>query len=91
VESLAKELNAELLVVEPYIDALPSRLSHYEHISLVEMDTALEKAELLVMLVNHKQFYDIDYEIIAEKMVIDTKGIWSTLKKHSSDAMLVSI
>jgi UDP-N-acetyl-D-mannosaminuronic acid dehydrogenase len=31
---------------------------------------------MLVILVNHKQFYDIDRELLKEKIVIDTRGIW---------------
>lgn len=91
VERLAKEKIAELLIVEPHINILPERLSIYEHVTLVDMDTAFAKAELLVLLVNHKQFYKIDQAIISEKVIIDTKGIWNSYNRQSHETLLVSI
>jgi UDP-N-acetyl-D-mannosaminuronic acid dehydrogenase len=36
----------------------------------------MKKADILVVLVDHDEFKDVDKEVLKEKVVIDTKGIW---------------
>jgi UDP-N-acetyl-D-mannosaminuronic acid dehydrogenase len=56
VESIGRTHNGNLLVVEPHIDTLPSRLSGKA--SLVTADYALNHADIAVFLVSHKAFRD---------------------------------
>ncbi|WP_349921791.1 UDP-N-acetyl-D-mannosamine dehydrogenase [Aeromonas veronii] len=46
----------EILVVEPYISALPHEFSDLENVQLMTLTDALEKADIVVQLVNHRQF-----------------------------------
>jgi UDP-N-acetyl-D-mannosaminuronic acid dehydrogenase len=46
------------------------------NIQLVELETALKKADILVLLVDHQAFRDIDTEQLKGKTLIDTRGIW---------------
>jgi UDP-N-acetyl-D-mannosaminuronic acid dehydrogenase len=76
VERLAQETHAELLVVEPYVHQIPGRLSQFERVRLVSLEEALQHAEIVVVLVNHKEFYEINPAQLAEKTVIDTRGVF---------------
>jgi len=40
------------------------------------MNEAVKKADIIVLLVAHKQFKSIDREILKPKIVIDTCGVW---------------
>ena len=43
---------------------------------LHEMDEVLREADILLVLVDHEEFKDIDRELLKEKVVIDTRGVW---------------
>lgn len=77
VRNLAAKNAGELLVVEPYINQLPEELGFNEAISLVTRDQALSQGDILILLVDHDYFKDIEQVKLKEKIVIDTKGIWS--------------
>jgi UDP-N-acetyl-D-mannosaminuronic acid dehydrogenase len=76
VRELAREAVGHLLAVEPHIPSLPASLDSLGNIQLVELDMALQKADIIVLLVDHQAFKDIDREQLQEKTVIDTRGIW---------------
>ncbi len=65
----------EVLVVEPNIKTLPKALAERGGV-LVKLDEALEKANTIVALVDHKEFKKISANILNSKVVIDTRGIW---------------
>jgi UDP-N-acetyl-D-mannosaminuronic acid dehydrogenase len=65
----------EVLVVEPNIKALPKALVE-KGAQLVKLDEALEKANTIVALVDHKEFKKISANTLNTKVVIDTRGIW---------------
>jgi len=74
---LAQCCPGELLVVEPFIDALPAGFDGAANARLVDLDEALEAADLVVVLVDHDVFTAVPREALAEKIVIDTRGIWN--------------
>ncbi|MDH4610269.1 UDP-N-acetyl-D-mannosamine dehydrogenase [Pseudomonas sp. BN102] len=63
-----------VMAVEPNIEKLPRNLE--KQISLVDVNNALEKADLAVLLVDHKEFKTINKEKLSRLIAIDTKGIW---------------
>ncbi len=73
-EMIADWHSGETLVVEPNVHQLPKRLNGKA--TLASLDDALEQADVLVMLVDHKQFKAIDGEHIQQTFVVDTKGVW---------------
>lgn len=84
VESLIEgNYKKELLVVEPYISELPATIQK-EDVRLTTIDEALEKAEIIVLLVDHDQFKCIGLEALENKTIIDTRGMItdSTRKEH---------
>lgn len=76
VHMLANRNMGDILVVEPNIQELPQNLSGVENLRLVSANEALSQANIVVMLVNHKGFYDISLGQLADKQIIDTRGVW---------------
>lgn len=64
----------ETLLVEPNIHQLPKTLS--ERATLVELEAALEQADVLVMLVDHQPFKAVDTARLKSRWLVDTKGVW---------------
>ncbi|MDX5359928.1 MAG: UDP-N-acetyl-D-mannosamine dehydrogenase [Alphaproteobacteria bacterium] len=75
VEKLAAENVGELLIVEPHIGELPKRLAD-KGLTLTDFDVAMEKANLVVLLVDHMVFQTVDRDVLKDKFVIDTRGAW---------------
>lgn len=74
---LAEKLDGgTVLVVEPNIEELPHDLAGRPNVELAELDDALERADIVLLLVDHDPFREVDHEKIQEKVVIDTKGLW---------------
>ena len=73
-KKLLLELPCEILLVEPNIECLPSDLAGVA--MLLSLSEAIEQADLLVVLVDHKQFKEIDLGMLSGKLLIDTRGIW---------------
>lgn len=74
VNELASNSDLSLLAVEPNISVLPDHLNK-KGIELVSLNQALEKANVIVVLVDHKEFKSADKTSLARKVVIDTRGI----------------
>ena len=62
------------LAVEPNVHELPKVLA--EKARLTEPGEALAEADVLVMLVDHRQFKAISSEQVKQQWIIDTKGVW---------------
>lgn len=76
-EDIAREFaNNEVLAVEPNIGELPGRLSDLKNVTLSELEAALETADVVVLLVDHDEFKQVDQRTLEGKRVIDTKGVW---------------
>jgi len=67
--------DASFLVVEPHIDVLPDPLNGIG-VELVGLSEAVERADVVVLLVDHRQFKELDRARLAGKRVIDTRGTW---------------
>jgi len=67
--------DACLLAVEPNIQHLPATLSKVRNIALCGYEEALAQSDVVVVLVDHKQF--ISRPLIHDNVVVvDTRGIW---------------
>lgn len=65
----------QVCVVEPNVDALPAQFDGKENAELTDLQTALESADVIVVLVDHTDFKEIDPSALDGKDVIDTRGI----------------
>lgn len=75
VEELAVKKVGALYVVEPHISELPKSLQG-KGVEMTSFNNALRECDIVVMLVDHKAFLKVDREMIKEKIVIDTRGVW---------------
>ena len=72
---LANETDYTILAVEPYIDTLDQDLSD-AGIVHTALEEALKKADILVLLVDHRPFKKVSSTHYMHKIVFDTRGIW---------------
>jgi UDP-N-acetyl-D-mannosaminuronic acid dehydrogenase len=75
VRRLAEIGVGELLLVEPHISVLPPTLAQLG-LRLWDFDRAIERADILLVLVDHRAFADVDRAAVKNKIVIDTRGAW---------------
>ncbi len=76
VRQLALDKVGKILVVEPHIEKLPPELANQTSVELTGLDEGLEKADIVVLLVDHQAFKEIPPEARTNKAVIDTRGRW---------------
>jgi UDP-N-acetyl-D-mannosaminuronic acid dehydrogenase len=76
VQMLAEARAGELLVVEPHVGELPPALRDRPQVRLMPLDPALEAADIVLLLVDHEVFAEVDRERLKERIVIDTRGLW---------------
>ncbi len=72
---LSDNANFNILAVEPNVKELPNVLSNRKNVEFSSLVNALEKADVVVILVKHKEFVELEKEKIILKKVIDTTGI----------------
>ena len=66
----------EILVVDPHIAALPRGLAATRRVRRVSLSEALAAADVVVLLVGHREFRAVSARRLAGKTVIDTCGAW---------------
>ena len=72
---LAEKYPGQVSAVEPNIDAMPLALAG-KNVSLLSLEEAVVQSDVLVLLVDHREFKECDPVTIEDKMIVDTKGIW---------------
>ena len=72
---LAKMGKARVLAVEPHVKSLPRQLQETGAV-LAGLDEALAEADIIVLLVDHQAFKDIDRTRLKDKRVFDARGLW---------------
>jgi UDP-N-acetyl-D-mannosaminuronic acid dehydrogenase len=75
VATVANDDIGTVMAVEPHIDVLPAALAALG-VELTGTDDALAQADILVLLVDHREFRSVDQNRLAGKTVLDTRGIW---------------
>jgi UDP-N-acetyl-D-mannosaminuronic acid dehydrogenase len=73
--AVATAHSGRVLVVEPNIEALPARLAG--GVDMVSLETALQTADVVVMLVDHTEFLAKPYQPRVGQTLVDTKGVWT--------------
>ena len=67
----------QLLVVEPHVRQLPEKLQGLPGIEWVsDVENAIERADIVLLLVNHRVFGGVNRRLLDTKVVIDTRGLW---------------
>lgn len=74
---LAEELEDKtVFAVEPNVSELPKRLKGFDNVQLKKYNDAIAEADVVVLLVDHKEFKELDKSKLEGKEIIDTKGLW---------------
>lgn len=76
---LARRRAGTLLIAEPYLPALPPGFADNRCVELVDMQTAVSRADVVGILVAHNHFRSLDRGAVASKVVVDTVGLLSSL------------
>jgi len=72
---LSDNAGFNILAVEPNVKELPEVLANRKNVEFSTLDDALENADVVVILVKHKEFIAIEREKLSIKKVVDTTGI----------------
>lgn len=67
---------ASLAVVEPHVARLPAALAERSNVLLTDVGAAVEGADVVVLLVDHAVFADVDRDLLRTRTVVDTRGLW---------------
>ena len=75
---IAEELESiHFLVAEPNVKELPKRLKGFENAELMNYEEAIAGADVILLLVDHKEFKALDKSVLNGKKLVDTKGLWN--------------
>jgi len=78
--ALSEKRLGRVIAVEPNIDILPAALS--AQVELMDIEEACALADIIVILVDHRQFLRVDWLGVEGSVIIDTKGVLS--RKYSA-------
>ncbi|MEV4902679.1 nucleotide sugar dehydrogenase, partial [Citricoccus sp. NPDC055426] len=74
--SMAEQFTgSRILAVEPHVDELPAVLAGRDNVELVAPEAAIEAADIIVLLVDHAAFAELE-PLAAGKHLVDTRGQW---------------
>ncbi len=76
VEKLATRHNGDILIVEPNISKLPSPLKNQKNTKYCNYNQAVQQADTVIILTDHREFKEADLTLLTGKRIIDTRGIW---------------
>ncbi len=77
VESLAERTDYQLMVVEPHIHSCPEILSGKKNVEFSDLQSAIQKSDIVLLLVDHDEFKEIDPKVFEERILIDTRGAFA--------------
>ncbi|WP_269751494.1 UDP-N-acetyl-D-mannosamine dehydrogenase [Paraneptunicella aestuarii] len=75
-KTLSERHTGQILAVEPNIHELPAKLSA-GNIRLVDEYTAVKEADIVLLLVDHKQFKSMPLQLSDTQRLVDTRGVWN--------------
>ncbi len=75
VRMLARSHSGRVLVVEPHLSSLPLSLEG-ERVTLVSLEEAIDQADIVLLLVDHEIFKQINPSTLDKSVLIDTRGVW---------------
>ncbi|WP_206478494.1 UDP-N-acetyl-D-mannosamine dehydrogenase [Kocuria sp. KRD140] len=79
--NITKELaehvsHATVLAVEPNVSELPKALQGLANVEFADYQDAIERADVILLLVDHDEFKTLPATALKGKAVVDTKGLW---------------
>jgi len=68
--------NVEILLADPYVGTVPPLLAHHPNLHMERAIEAVERADIVVLLVEHEQFKPLRHTRLGGKVIYDTRGAW---------------
>lgn len=68
--------HATVLAVEPNVSELPKGLQGLPNVEFADYQDAIERADVVLLLVDHDEFKTLPATALKGKDVVDTKGLW---------------
>ncbi len=82
VERLLRNSKFKVLVCDPMLKDLPSKMAAHPRLKLVDAETARAEADIVAFLVGHKKFRNLQPQKFLEKVVVDTIGLMAVPQAH---------
>jgi UDP-N-acetyl-D-mannosaminuronic acid dehydrogenase len=79
---LSERYGSRIRIVEPFIKELPREIADHGAV-LTDLDEALKRCEIAIILVDHDQFKNIPLGDRRHLVVLDTRGIWQDMPEHN--------
>jgi len=67
---------AKQFLVEPNIKTMPE-VFDVKRTELINLGEAMAKVDIVVLLVDHTEFKEMDLSLLSGKQVVDTRGLWA--------------
>jgi len=87
VRHLLELPDVTVVAAEPHAKGLPRELEG-RGILFTDALSAIDRADIVVLLVDHRQFGLIDPEALKDKKLVDTRGLWTWRKARRTDARI---
>jgi UDP-N-acetyl-D-mannosaminuronic acid dehydrogenase len=75
-EEITRWGDCDVFVGEPHLKELPGDLAGKNHVVMTSASEAIARAGIVALLVDHRQFSQIDRASLAGKKIVDTRGMW---------------
>ncbi len=69
--------DAEIMVADPYVEELPPKLVSNANLQLLGASEAADRADIIVLLVEHEAFKALRHARHNGKVIYDTRGAWA--------------
>jgi len=82
VRQLRSQKIGEVLAYDPYVDK-----TRFCEFPLTDLDVLLRRSDILVLLTDHRHFHEIPTNVLQQKLILDTRGIWRDRLAEPSPAI----
>lgn len=83
VENLVTSQIGQILVVEPHVKKIPKVLKNQENLAIVDLQDALSQCDIIVRLVNHRKFAQVNVNLIPKKICLDMVATQTKVMNNS--------
>jgi UDP-N-acetyl-D-mannosaminuronic acid dehydrogenase len=79
VRELHRHGVATVMACDPYVSS-----GRFREFPLYGLDDVLQHSDLLVLLTDHKQFNAVSKQVLEQKILVDTRGLWRQLLSEAA-------
>ena len=80
ITALALDKKLKILAVEPHVKTLPESLAQFHNVQLLSLKDAVHRAQVIALLVDHRQFVQMQPSELRGKQIVDPRGIWHKMQ-----------